>query len=274
VIGARGNVGAEVVDLQLHQGIPVRAAVRSPAAAGAGRAEVAFDFARPATFAPAFAGVERMFLMRPPAISDVERWMFPALDAARTAGIRQIVLLSLLGAERLPFVPHAKLEQRIKALGLQYTFLRPSFFMQNLSTTHRLEIKERSEIYVPAGRGKTSFVDARDVAAVAAAALTTPGHTDRSYDLTGAAALDYDQVAAVLSQALGRTISYRRPSLLRFILRQRAAGTPAAFIAVMAGIYTTARLGWAAKVTPDTARILDRAPITLAQYAADYRACW
>jgi uncharacterized protein YbjT (DUF2867 family) len=112
------------------------------------------------------------------------------------------------------------------------------------------------------------------VAAAAALALTAPGHRDQSYALTGAAALTYAEAAAVLSTTLGRRITYPQPSLLHFVARQRATGTPLAMVAVMAAIYTTARLGLASTVTDDTARMLGRPPLTLAQFAADYRACW
>ena len=181
---------------------------------------------------------------------------------------------SLIGVERNRVVPHYKVEQYLLHSGVPFTFLRPSFFMQNLNTTHRVEIKERSEIFVPAGTGKTSFIDVRDIAAVAALTLTQPGHTNRAYSLTGSEALDYYQVAAVLSEVLGRPIIYRKPSLLRFIRRQRACGTAWPFVLVMSGIYTTARLSLAARLTDETTRLLGRAPITLRRYAEDYRDCW
>ena len=135
-------------------------------------------------------------------------------------------------------------------------------------------IKEQHEIFIPAGKGKTSFIDVRDIAAVAVLALTQDGHANRIYDLTGSEALDYGQVASLFSAVLGRTITYHQPSLLSFIRRQRAKDVPLPFIAVMAGIYTIARRGLAARVTEDTQRLLGRAPIAFKQYIADYRECW
>lgn len=278
VTGASGNVGGEIVRLLSERGFAVRAADRRVAQTESERAPgveaVAFDFSRPETFAPALAGVERIFLMRPPAIANVRRFIFPAIDAAKQAGVKQIVFLSLIGVEQNRIVPHYKIEQHILASGLDYTFLRASFFMQNLNTTHRREIRERSEIFVPAGQGKTSFIDVRDIAAVAALALTQAGHAGQAYDLTGGEALDYDQVARLFSQALGRTITYRRPSLLQFLRRQRESGVPASMALVMAGIYTTARLGLAGRLAEDTRRLLGRAPIRLKDYIDDYKASW
>ena len=278
ITGALGQVGAEVVRLLERDGQPVRAAVRATVAnRGAGNHTVdivQFDFTMPKTYGPAFEGVERMFLMRPPAIVDVRRHIFPALDAAKQAGVRQVVFLSLIGVEKNKILPHYKIEQHILHSGLEYTFLRPSFFMQNLSSTHREEIRDRSEIFVPAGSGKTSFIDVRDIAAVAARALTEEGHRHKIYELTGDTALDYGTVAAQLSEVLGRQITYRCPSLRQFIRQQTAQGTPMSFVLVMAAIYTTARLGLAGRVTSDIRERLGRAPIAFHQFAEDYASFW
>lgn len=200
--------------------------------------------------------------------------MDPFVDAAEEAGTERVVFLSLLGAEKNPVVPHRRIERHLEASGLSYTFLRASFFMQNLTTVHREEIRERREILVPAGRGRTSFVDARDLAAVAARALTEPGHEDRAYPLTGAEALDYFEVAEVLSEVVGRRIVYARPTVPEFWRAARARGLPAGFVAVMVGIYATARLGLAGRVTDDLARVLGRPPTTLRRFAADHREAW
>jgi uncharacterized protein YbjT (DUF2867 family) len=278
VTGALGNVGAEIVQQLQGAGRLVRAAAPNAEAIGQrfgrGVEAIQFDFSKPETFGAALAGVECMFLMRPPAISDVRRYIFPAIDAAKQAGVKRIVFLSLIGVEKNRVVPHYKIEQHILRSGLLYTFLRPSFFMQNLSTTHRDEISVRSEIFVPAGRGKTSFIDVRDIAAVAALALTEDGHANQIYELTGDEALDYYQVADQLSVVLGRRITYQRPGLLNFVRRQRARGAPWPFVLVMAGIYTTARLGLAGRLTGDVRRLLGRAPISFRQYAEVYRDSW
>ena len=92
-----------------------------------------------------------------------------------SAGVRHIVFLSLIGAEKNKVVPHAKIEQLLQAGPATYTLLRAGFFMQNLSTTHRRDIVENDDVFIPAGKGKTAFVDTRDLAAVAALALTQAG---------------------------------------------------------------------------------------------------
>lgn len=274
VTGATGTVGAEVVRQLRERGAPVRLATRHPAPSVSGAEAVVFDFLEPASWRPAFTGVERLFLVRPPAISDVKRHVNPALDVARECGVRHVVLLSLLGAEKTRVVPHRRIETHLEASGLDWTFLRASFFMQNLTTTHCAEIRDEGVIAVPAGKGRTSFVDARDIAAVAALALTAPGHAHRAWDLTGSEALSYAEVAAILSASLGRPIVYTDPSLLAFVRRMGAQGHPLGFALVTAAIYTTARLGRAGRVTGDVERLLGRPPITVARFARDHAACW
>lgn len=146
--------------------------------------------------------------------------------------------------------------------------------MQNLSTTHRDDIRLHDDLFIPAGTGKTSFVDARDIAAVAVLALTQPGHTSKAYPLTGNQALDYFEVAKMLTEALDRPIYYSRPGLVKFIWTMRDRGLPLDFVLVMAGIYTTTRLGWAANITPDVERLLGRSPISLRQFIKDYQSVW
>ncbi len=277
VTGATGNVGAEVIRA-LPVGTAVRAAVLDVQQAreqlGDQFEYVRFDFGDPDTFAPAFAGVDRLFLLRPPALTDVPRYIAPVVAAARSAGVRQVVFLSLQGVEHRRYLPHHKIEQVLRESGIAWTFLRCGFFMQNLNTTHRAEIQQRGEIFIPAGGSRTSFVDTRDIGAVAAHVLTSPGHEYRAYTLTGSAALTYAEVAQVFSHVLDQPIHYRNPSLPRFVLRKRREGVPWSYTLVMTMLYTMTRFGSAASVSADISALLGRAPISLRQYVQDYAAAW
>ena len=278
VIGALGNVGAEVVKQVLAQGGQVRAAdideQKLKERFGDAVETVHFNFTNPATYERTFQGVKQIFYMRPPHITQIQRDMVPSMNAAKAAGMKHVVFLSLIGIEKTTYVPHYKVETYLQSLNLQTTFLRASFFMQNLNTTHRQEIKERDEIYVPVGAAKTSFLDVRDIGAVAAAALTQPGHGNKAYDLTGPEALDYWQAAEILSQTLGRKITYKNPNPLAFLLNTTRRGTPFMFALVMTGLYTATRFGQADIVTGEVERLTGCKPISFRQYVQDYQSSW
>jgi uncharacterized protein YbjT (DUF2867 family) len=153
--------------------------------------------------------------------------------------------------------------------------------MQNLATTHRQDIREHDDIFIPAGKGKTAFIDVRDIAAVAVKALTVDDErlealrlNKQGVELTGSEALDYSEIAAILSDVLGRQITYSNPSNRHFgkVLKER--GYPLAQILVMEALYTVAKLGLAGRLTKDTERVLERAPITFRQFAEDYKDVW
>ncbi|MFT4965032.1 MAG: hypothetical protein ACI9PP_002322, partial [Halobacteriales archaeon] len=185
VTGATGTVGQHVVRTLAGRDATVRVASRTPDDArgelDADAETVAFDFERPETWGEALTNVDGVFLVRPPVVDADEIGRF--VEAAARVGVEQVAYLSTLGAEKNPLVPHHRIEQRIAACDIEYTFLRASFFTQNLSEVHRREVVERDAILVPAGDGETSFVDARDLGAVAATVLTEPGHANRAYDL-------------------------------------------------------------------------------------------
>lgn len=127
---------------------------------------------------------------------------------------------------------------------------------------------------MPAGHGRTSFIDARDVAAVGVRALTEEGHRQTACALTGAEALSYFEVADRFSEGLGCEIRYTNPSVLDFVAHMRGQGHPWPFILVMTGIYLTARFGLAATVTDDLETTLGRAPTSMREFIRDYRSCW
>ncbi|HEX6887157.1 MAG TPA: NmrA family NAD(P)-binding protein, partial [Candidatus Nanopelagicales bacterium] len=239
-------------------------------------AAVRFDFTDAATWPAAFRGVDVMFLMRPPQLSNIARDMVPALEAARAAGVGHIVLLSLQGAEHARVVPHAKIEAWLRDSGLAWTFVRPSFFMENLSTTHAPDIRDRDAIIVPAGSGRTAFVAASDIAEVAAAALLDPAaHRNRAWTPTGPEALTYDEVAAILTDTLGRPIRYAHPGVLRYLPHAiRELGMPPAMALVTTAIYTVARLGKAAGLTDDVRTVTGHGPVALTDWAKEHRAAW
>jgi uncharacterized protein YbjT (DUF2867 family) len=180
VTGATGTIGRDVAKRLSQKGAPVRAGVRDQAKArkqfGPEIALATFDFKDAASFADALDGVEKLFLL-PPLMPNQVEVTNGFVDAAKHAGVRHIAKLSAVGADTDPPFTfgkwHAAGEQYIRKSGLVFTFFRPNSFMQNFITYFP---PRGGVIYLPRGNGKASFVDTRDIAAIAAQVLTTDGH--------------------------------------------------------------------------------------------------
>ncbi len=226
--------------------------------------------------AAAFQGVEVLFLMRPPQISDVQTFLVPLITSAEQAGVRHVVFLSLYGVESQQRTPHYAIEQLLRKSRMKWTFLRPSFFMQNLTTTHRKEIAEHNEIFIPAGEGKTNFIDARDVGIAAATILLDPEkHINTAYNLTGTRSYAYSEVADILSKELGRTIQYTNPTKFSFFWRKAVQErVPLMFVLVMLYLYHLTVAGKADGYAPDLERLLGRPPTSFEDFVQRNKNFW
>lgn len=279
VTGATGQVGWSTAKRLLEMGYAVIGATTDPNKAerqfGHGIRWVRFDFLDPSTYDGALEGVDRVFLMRPPALSKPEQ-LKPFVDHAREKGVEQVVFLSLLGIEKNPFPPHAKIEKLLQASGMAYTFLRPSFFMQNLTGPHLEDIRDRNELLVPARKAPVSFVDTRDIGEAAARILAAPigAHRNMAYDLTGPEALTYAEAAAILSRVLGRSIVYPDPGVLHFRRHMIRRGFDKGYVNVMCMLYLLTGFGMSKRVTDDLERLLGRRPTSLEAFVRDHAGCW
>ncbi len=278
VTGATGTVGSAVVAHLLGRGERVIAGVRSSAHASRlpeGAEARLFELGAPApALEEALSGADRLFLMRPPAIADVTTFLFPVVDAARRVGVRQEVFLSLQGVAFNRRTPHHAVEAYLRDAGVPWTFLRPNFFMQNLSTTYAADIRDHGEIRVPAGRSRTAFIDARDVGRVAATVLTQPGHTGKAYTLSGEQSLTYDAVARIMSEVLDRQITYTRPSERDYLADLARRGHPDDYLAVQRMIYRIVRLNVSAMPNRSIRRLTDSPATTFAEFVRDHAAVW
>jgi uncharacterized protein YbjT (DUF2867 family) len=274
VTGATGRVGTPLVSRLQDAPVTVRVATREPSAATAQFPDasevVDFDLERPETWGQALADVDALFLLFPPAVGVAPVTRF--VDAACRVGVKHVVYLSILGAEKLPIVPHRRIERHLDRAPVTTTYCRAGYFMQNLRTIHRPEIVERDELYVPAGRGELSFVDARDVAAVAATRLTAAPVDDRAFDLTGPEALDFRAVADVFAAVLDREITYADPSMLAFARHMYRRGVDPSLVAFMVVEYAVVRLGFSGRTTDDVADALGRPPRTMRAFVTDHAA--
>lgn len=276
LVGGNGTVGRHVVAELVARGAPARALVRSRARAtaveGTGLPMAVGDLADAASLDAALDGVDRVFLSSSPS-RRVAELHGNLVDAARRAGVRHVVRVSALGAS--PRSPnellrgHAEAEAHLEASGVVFTHLRPAWFMQNL-LGYAPWIAAHGELPVPIGRGTLAMIDTRDVARVAAAALTASGHEGRTYRLTGPEALSFDRVAAVLSEVLGRPIRHRDLPPEEARRGMVAGGMPEWLADGVLGLFRHAPVDPPAEVTRDVEAATGAPPTPLAAFVRDH----
>jgi len=275
ITGAGGTVGSEIVQLLESKEAAFRAAYHSKAKAQASQARgidtVIIDYTRPETLRAGFQGCDTLFLLGPNVL-DQTQLELNAVEVAKDVGVRHIVKQSVLGAESEAYslsLVHRPVEKAIEASGMEWTFLRPNSFMQNLVTFMWATIEAESTFYTASGQGRISCVDVRDIAEVAVKGLTEPGHRGKAYTLTGPEALTYDEQAEALSAALGRRIRHVDISPGDFKEAMLAEGMPEALADRMVDLERYFRRGQASSVTDDIREVTGHDPRSLAQYVHD-----
>ncbi len=273
VLNANGKVGAEVADQLIAKGEKVRIGARNVAKAKASypKAEVvAVDFGKPETLKAAVNGVSAIFTATP-----YELLPQPEIDlvaAAKAVGVKHIVKISTQGADEDSTSPHGAVEKSIHDSGLTYTILRPNFFMQNYAVQQAGSIKHQGAFYEPADEGKSSFIDTRDIAAIAVKALTEKGHEGKSYLLTGGEALNRNEVATAISAAIGRPVKFVNVDDAG--LRKAMADAPPKLTELMSVLMGYVRANYTGAISPDVEKLLGHKPTTFAQFAKDHASAW
>lgn len=266
VLGATGHVGRPLVRTLVAAGADVVAASRSGAPVE-GAPGVRFDFAEAGSVAAALDGVDRVFVLAPTGTTDAVAILDPVVRAAAARGAK-IVFMSAFGANASDEIPYRQVELAIERSGAPFVILRPNWFADNFHTFWRAGL-DHGVIAVPAGEGRSSFIDTRDIAESAAAALLSSRFDGRAFDLTGPEALGYADAAAILSEVLGRPIAYRPVDDDGFVGILVGAGVPEGYARFLASIFHPVREGWTAVVTDSVAALTGHAPRTLATYARD-----
>jgi uncharacterized protein YbjT (DUF2867 family) len=278
VTGATGKTGGDVARALLARSERVRTIARNPekarALAEAGVEIVAGDGADTATLQRALTGVARVALIFPngPAQLALEKSL---VDQARAAKVSSIVKLSSM--EALPHMTnpvhqtHYQSEQHIKASGLSWTMVRPNFFMQNFFG-NAATIKSEGRIYLPMGGGRAAMTDTRDVAAVLAHVLTTPGHAGKTYEITGPEVMSFTDVAASFARVLGKPIAYvdQDPAAYKTHLGKFLSSSW--HLDAVCDIFKEIREGYVTGTTATFKQLLGREPTPFDQFVRDHRA--
>ncbi|HVW03892.1 MAG TPA: SDR family oxidoreductase [Vicinamibacterales bacterium] len=271
VLGATGHVGTPLVSQLVAGGLVVKAASRH-ATPTTGAEAVRFDYADASTFDAALAGVSRVFVVAPGGTVDPRPVLTPFLTRAieRRVGI---VLQTVFGVDADESIPYRQVELALERSGAPFVILRPNWFADNFHTAWLAGI-QHGVIAVPAGDGKSSFIDVRDVASSAAAALASDRFDGKAFNLTGPAALSYGDAAAILSRVSGRAIRYTPIDDEAFVSMLTGAGVPADYARFLASIFAPVREGWTAAVTDAVRTLTGRTPRSLEQYAKDHAAAF
>lgn len=276
VTGAGGTVGREV-----RKALKVRNAafksgysteVKAEAARARGETAVVADFARPDTLGAALEGCDHLFLLSG-GLPNQSALEIAAVRAAKASGVEHVVKLSVWGAEeeRFSFARlHRPVEREIERSGMGWTHLRPTGFMQNVVNFMAATIKTQNAIYQPAGDAAVGHVDVRDVAEVAAEALTRAGHQGHAYALTGPESLTFGQIAEKLTTILGRPIRYvdvpeeaAREAML-------GMGLEAWYVEAILDLTRYYKDGRSSRLTGDVRKVLGREPISFDRFLRDH----
>ena len=255
VMDGTGAVGSHLLSMLVQHGSSLRAVSHSPAGKatieGQGVEAVDGDFDQPDQLERVMEGCDHLFLLSPPHPDQAEREK-AAIDAAGRAGVSHVVALSVMGADhasRSLFGRwHAEIDDHLIASGLDYTILRPAGFMHvHLLPVHT--VRAGGSWYGMTGDGAHGYIDAHDVAAVAAQVITTPGHGQHTYELTGPRAIAMPQAASLLAGVIGRDVAYVEVPADQYRADLVRAGLPDWLAESIVALYQSIREGHLATVT-------------------------
>ncbi|GLX95073.1 NmrA family NAD(P)-binding protein [Herbidospora sp. NBRC 101105] len=268
VLGGTGRTGSALARRLRQRGVTTRTAARNGA-------DVRFDWDDPATHHEALAGVDRLYLVTPvPRVAYADQ-VTGFLDLAEKAGVRHVTFLSAHNADRAPAEIHiAAVEADLAARRtFTHSVLRAAWVMQNFTDDHVPLIN--GAIMVPSRGGAEAFVDADDIAAVAAETLLDPAaHAGARYSLTGPEALRFDEVAAVIGAVRGEPVAYHDLDQDAWIGGAIAAGLPADYAVMLRWLTDTIISGHGSVPTGDVERVTGRRPATFREFAERNAHIW
>ncbi|MCF2526292.1 NmrA family NAD(P)-binding protein [Yinghuangia soli] len=252
VLGATGKTGRRVVEALARKGVPTRAVARSTT-------PLRFAWNERATWSPVLTGAAAVYLVEP----DEEQVPLAEFVAqAVEHGVRRLVLLSARSRDAVNLAMKEPAESAVRASGTAWTILRPAWFNQNFTDLplFAVPLEHSGELRLPTGEGREPFIDIRDIADVAAEALTTDGHAGRTYELTGPDDLTFGEALAQYARAVGRDLRYVPVSEAEYAADYTAAGAPTEEVELVNSLFRVIREGGGAGVTDHVREVLGRGP--------------
>ncbi|GBF51717.1 NADH(P)-binding protein [Leptospira ryugenii] len=277
VYGAKGSVGSDVVRFLTEKGVEVLGGTREPKEGEkrAGLQWVYADAKNPSKGTEVLKEVEAAFFLSPPGHMNQHEILGPWLEAAKSYGLKKVVLMTAMGIEYAPpETPFRKLELFLESSGIPWNILRPNWFMQNFQTYWIGGILSQNKIFFPGGDAKASFIDTRDIAKTAAALLTSDRQNNQAFTLTGPEALDHNQIAKEISKVTGKNIEYVNISPEEFKKGLVSAGLSPEYSDMLVYIAGVLREGQAALVNDAVKSITGSDAISFAKYASDNQSVW
>lgn len=228
---------------------------------------VAFDFEKPETFDNALKNVDLVFLLRPPHISEVEKYFRPLIKKLREQNINEVVFLSVQGAEKSKVIPHNKIERLIHEYGLEYIFLRPSYFMQNLTTTLIGDIKEKRKIILPSGKAKFNWIDVKNIGESSAILIERfSDFKNLSIELTGYENENFFKVVELINDVVDNPIRFQNVSPFRFYRIKKRSGMTRGMIMVMLLLHFLPRFQKEPRVSQFYEKLTGKKPTRLKEF--------
>ena len=256
VVGGTGKTGRRVVERLEARGLPVRVGSRS--------GQPRFDWGDQSTWAPVLQGVRAAYIPFPDLVISRPTEVTRAFaDLAIEQGVTRLVLLTGRGEDEAQ-----RGEREVQATSADVTILRCAWFMQIFSEDFLLDSIRAGEVALPADDGQLDpFVDTDDIADVAVAALTEPGHEGQVYELTSPRLLSLPEAIAEIAKASGRDITYVPVSVEDFVAGAAEHGAPAELVGFLNYLFTDV-LGKLAYATNTVERVLGRPPRDFTDFAA------
>lgn len=277
IYGGSGLVSSKLIEILLSKGHSVIAGSRNPSEQ---KQEKNLEWVKVEAYEPkeglnALEKVDAAFLLSPPGYTAQYDILYPLVAKAKELNLKKVVLMTAMGVEFAPpEAPFRKLELALIDSGLHYAILRPNWFMQNFNSFWIEGILKDQNIYFPGGDAVASFIDSRDISATIAEVLTTDRFNNKEFNLTGSEAISHDQVAKLMTDVLGKKISYVDVDPNDFLKSLLSAGLPEDYSNFLLYIAGALREGHASAINENVKEITGKDPILFKNYVKDHKETW